>query len=223
MSISVVQSAYAEGGGATTTVSLSSATSPGNRLIVPTGMAEFAESVAVISSISGGGVASWNKIPYEASPSVGGSNTGAVEIWWGIITSGSSSLTVTWNASQFRQPLAAAIEAAQIIDLDNYASEEGFGNFSGVSPLLTPARQDELFVAIYATAGGVESNSVTAGWTGLGSGTLGMSAMAAYLVSGDGNAHSCTFDPHQNTPTASQTTAFTYPFRQGFFHFFPTT
>ena len=84
-------------GGATltsVTLTLGSATTTGDWLILA--VADDGNHSSTVSSVSGGGVSSWTK----ATGASGGNNVGDAEIWYGLVTSGSSaSVTVPLSGS----------------------------------------------------------------------------------------------------------------------------
>ncbi len=101
-----------------------------------------------VSSISGGGVATWTKA-VQFDGSIGGDE----EIWYGkVTTTGSSSITFTWSGSvtshtqeYSAQEFTAGLGSATVWSLDKTGTVNNSSSTSVSYPSLTPSGSGELY------------------------------------------------------------------------------
>jgi hypothetical protein len=151
---------------------------------------------STVSSLSGGGVASWTKGVQFAG--TGGVDT---EIWFGrVTTTGSSTVTFTWSksisgdyAEYGAEEFSAGLGASTVWSLDKTGSANGASSTSVPFPSLTPSSSGELYFG-YAEVANTAAAGSTSGFT--------------YAVTADGNV--VTYDPDVSgavAPSATQSPA----------------
>jgi glyoxylate utilization-related uncharacterized protein len=165
-SITHVQDAVS-GGIETTTpfpVTLSQATTVGDTLVLTVG--DDHTNSATVSSVSGGGVATWTKVTEQN----GSAGDGEAEIWYGLVTtSGSTSVSVTMSANTNVQ-LANVSEWSGIASsapVDASTSSAGTATSFTAGPITTTQPGDLVISGAWAVHTGFTSpqNSTTSGYT----------------------------------------------------------
>lgn len=163
--ISAVGAGATSGGTGTTTLSVSP-TTVGDVLVLATNLTSTSLSV---SSVSGGGVATWLQ---AASPFVGSGST--VGMWMGTVTTaGSSTITITGSASlastttrliaqQFTSTLGSATQWAVAV------VSAGVTNLSSTTitfPSITPDGTNQVYVGYAESANTASTSGATSGYT----------------------------------------------------------
>ena len=156
MSISAVGSIYVSNASANLSVS---PTAIGDILVLVGGSNDG----GVVSSVSGGGVTTWNQLVGEANTGVGS------DMWWGVVTTtGTANISTTSSGSTGFQCLAALqFTGGGTGTWSADGSPSGFfGNAtSGNYPSLTPGVAGELYIATMAAASTTTFGGSTAGFT----------------------------------------------------------
>lgn len=147
-----------------------------------------------ITGISGGGVGKWSKI---TSYTAGGPKGATVEMWRGVVvTSGASTVTVTYNATPNANELAVMEytigSSTGTWDVDTSGTLTGSGTTVDY-PSLTPANSSELYSG-YAVGAGTMTAGTTTGYTYV---ATGLGYYLAYNPSVNGGV--------ATQPTATQT------------------
>jgi hypothetical protein len=145
-----------------------------------------------VSSVAGGGVATWTKGEQFA-----GSDGVDTEIWFGKITTvGSSTVTFTWSSSisghgaeYGAQEFSAARGANTVWTLDTAGSVNGASSTSVPYPSLTPSGSNELYFG-YAQVANAAATTSSSGFTS--------------VVTSNGNA--VTYDTNVSGPVTPSTT-----------------
>ncbi len=158
--------------------------------------AEVETTGPTVSSVTGGGVATWTKGGQFA-----GSDGVDSEIWFGkITTTGSATVSFTWSSSisghaaeYGAQEFSAGLGANTVWALDKTAGTNGASSTTVPFPSLTPSGSGELYFG-YAQVANSAAKGATTGFT--------------YAVTTNGNA--VTYDPNVSgtvAPTATQSPA----------------
>jgi hypothetical protein len=186
--ISFVEQVVAPGGAnlTTQTLSLPSGTTTGDTLILMVG--DDHSNSATVSSVSGGGVGTWTKVTEQN----GSSGQGEAEIWYGLVTSGSSTgITVTLSGPTNWQ-LANVSEWSGIASsnpVDASTSSAGTGTSFTAGPITTTQSGDlvisDAWTSFNSPGFTSPQNSTTSGYTALNETQAGGSyyrAWAAYQI-----------------------------------------
>ncbi len=129
--------------------------------------AEVGTTGHTVSSVSGGGVATWTKgVQFTGT---GGVDT---EIWFGkVTTTGASTVTFTWSSSiagfdaeYGAQEFSAGLGANAVWALDKSGTSNGASSTTVPFPTLAPAGTGELYFG-YAEVANSASNGTTSGFT----------------------------------------------------------
>jgi len=176
------------GGSALTTLNVTPVTT-GDVFVV---FAEVSTTGPTVSSVSGGGVTTWNKGVQFAG--TGGVDT---EIWFGkITTTGSSTVTFNWSASiaghfveYGAQEFGAGRGPNTVWTLDKSGTSNGTSSTTVPFPSLTPSGTGELYFG-YAEVANAATTGNTSGFT--------------TVVTDDGNA--VTYDPSVSSAVSPTTT-----------------
>lgn len=157
MSISAVGSIATSSGVATLAVN---PTNVGDILILTYGISSTG---ATVSSVSGGGVTTWNSYQSEKNTSQG------TAFWWGVVTAtGSSTITIVNSSATYSLVALGALQFTSSI-AGTWSTDGAGSNNSGIAssgnyPSLTPAGANELYVAMGFMDAGSPTGS-TAGFT----------------------------------------------------------
>ncbi|HVA02349.1 MAG TPA: hypothetical protein VMU64_01270, partial [Acidimicrobiales bacterium] len=158
--------------------------------------AQVGTSTVKLSSLSGGGVATWTKAVQFA-----GTVGFDTEIWFGkVTTTGASTITFTWSASiaghtaeYSAQEFTAGLGSSTVWAVDKTGTANGASSATVPFPSLTPSASGELYFG-YAGVAQIATGGSTTGFT--------------YAVTSESNI--VAFDPNVSgvvTPTATQSPA----------------
>ncbi len=161
--ISAVGTLTSQTGTALTTLAVSPKT-VGDVLVV---FAEVGTTGHTVSSVSGGGVATWTKA--VAFTGTGGVDT---EIWFGkVTTAGSSTITFSWSSSiagfdaeYGAQEFSSSLGASTVWAADKTGTSNGASSTTVPFPSLTPTSSPELYFG-YAEVANAATGGSTPGFT----------------------------------------------------------
>ncbi len=158
-----------------------------------------ANGTGTISSVSGGGVASWTKVTGTSSGS--GSGTTTIEMWKGVVTTtGANTITVTFGGSTGNPNDLTAMEfttgsTSGSWVVDSSATLYNASSSTVTYPSLTPQSSKDLYVG-YASAGSTMSAGSTPGFT------YANTSLTSHMVTYN-NSVSTTVQPTATQATAS--------------------